>query len=65
MRRNFTVRKSNIPAYYDRVYDFMPEQPLVSRIIDHRRKLVTINRSADPCRAEAVEIPETYTDYRC
>ena len=56
MRHNYTVRKSNMVEYYDNVYDFLPDHPNVSRIIDHARKLVTINRCADPYRAEPVEI---------
>lgn len=56
MRRNYTVRKSNLAEYYDTVYDFLPDYPHISRITDHPRKLVTINRCADPYRAEPVEV---------
>lgn len=55
MRRNYTVRRSNLAEYYDTVYDFLPDSR-ISRVIDHPRKLVTINRCADLYRAEPVEI---------
>lgn len=61
MRRNYTTRKSNMVEYYDTVYDHIPDRPEVSRFINHPRKLVTINLSADPYRSWPVEIfnPET------
>ena len=56
MRRNYTVRKSNLAEYYDVEYDFLPDHPLISRIIDHPRKLITINRCADPYYAQPVDV---------
>lgn len=56
MRRNYTVRPSTMPENYDVVYEFYPDRPEVSKIIDHRRKLVTINRSADPYFSVPVEV---------
>lgn len=56
MRRNFTIRKSNMVEYYDTVYDHIPDRPEVSRFINHPRKLVTINLSADPYYAQPLEI---------
>lgn len=48
MRRNYTVRPSTLVENYDVIYEFYPDRPEVSKIIDHRRKLVTINMDADP-----------------
>ena len=69
MRRNYTVRPSTMPEKDDVVYEFYPDRPEVSKIIDHRRKLVTINRSADPYFSAPVEVwfedswyPETDDD---
>lgn len=56
MRHNYTVRRSNLVDYYDTEYIFLADQPFVSRIIDHPRKLVLINRCADSRRAEPVEL---------
>lgn len=56
MRRNFTIRKSSLPEYYDTVYDYLPDMPHVSKIINHPRKLITINRSADPYYAHPMEV---------
>ena len=56
MRRNHKTRPSSLVENYDVIYDFLPDQPHVSRIIDHPRKLVTINRCADPYRSEPIEI---------
>ena len=56
MRRNYTVRRSNLEEYYDVEYDFMPNYPQIERVIDHPRKLVTINRCADPRYAQPVEV---------
>lgn len=42
--------------YYDVIYDFIPDRPEVSEIINHPRKLRTINRSADPYYAKPLEI---------
>lgn len=56
MRRNYTVRPSTLPENYDVVYEFYPDRPEVSKIIDHRRKLITINRDADPYNSAPEEI---------
>ena len=56
MRRNFTIRKSSMVEYYDTVYDHIPDRPELRKIIDHTRKLVTINRCADPYYAQPVEV---------
>lgn len=61
MRHNYTVRRSNLAEYYDVVYDYLPDMPNVSKVINHPRKLVTINRSADPYYSRPVEVfnPDT------
>ena len=64
MRHNYTVRKSALPEFYDTIYDFIPERPDVNRIINHPRKLVIINRSADPLNARSVEIYNPDIDMR-
>lgn len=56
MRRNYTIRKSSLTEYYDVEYDFMPNHPNISRVIDHPRKLITINRCADLHYAEPYEV---------
>ena len=56
MRHNYSIRKSNIVDYFDTEYDFLPDQPYTSKIIDHPRKLVTVNLCADPYHSEPVEI---------
>lgn len=57
MRRNYPRRSHRDPiANYDVVYDALPGQPNVSRIIDHPRKLITINLTANPWTAEPEEI---------
>ena len=43
MRRNYTVRRSNLVDYYDEEYISIPEEPALWKIIDHRRKLIQIN----------------------
>ena len=57
MRRNYPRRTHRYPAEnYDVVYDTIPERQNVSRIVDHPRKLITINLCANPCTAEVEEI---------
>lgn len=56
MRRNFTIRKSTLPEYYDTVYDYLPDMPHVSKVTNHPRKLITINRSADPYYSHPMEV---------
>lgn len=43
MRRNYTVKKSDLVEYYDTVYHEIPGEPNLWKIIDHGRKLVIIN----------------------
>ena len=57
MRRNHKTRPSSLVENYDVIYDFLPDLPHVSRIIDHPRKLVTVNRCADPFCSKPREIP--------
>lgn len=57
MRRNYPRRTHRDPAEnYDVVYDTIPERQDVSRIINHPRKLITINLCANPYTAEPEEI---------
>ena len=58
-RRNYLDPEEN----YDVVYDVMPDRPEVSRIINHPRKLITVNLSANPYMAEAVEVFRERTCY--
>ena len=58
-RRNYRDPEEN----YDIVYDSMPDRPEVSRIINHPRKLVTVNLAANPYLAEAVEVFRERTCY--
>lgn len=60
MRRNYPKRVQRNPEeYYDHIYEAMPDEPHISRIIDHPRKLVTINLCADMWDSAPVE---KYTD---
>ena len=60
MRRNYPKRVQRNPEeYYDHVYEPMPDEPHISRIIDHPRKLVIINPCADIWDSAPVE---KYTD---
>ena len=64
MRRNYPKRTCRDPEeHYDKVYDSMPDRPEVSRIINHPRKLITINLAANPYLAEAVEVFREHTCY--
>lgn len=64
MRRNYPRRAHRDPAEcYDVVYDNLPDRQNISRIIDHPRKLITINLCANPYMAEAVEIFREHTCY--
>lgn len=65
MRRNNRTRPSSLVQNYDVIYDFLPDQPHVSRIINHPRKLIIINRSADPYYSRPREIPHERTPHRC
>ena len=57
MRRNYPRRTHRDPAEnYDVVYDAIPERQNVSRIVDHPRKLITINLCANLWMAEVEEI---------
>lgn len=57
MRRNYPNRVHRDPEeHYDRIYDALPDRPNVSRIIDHPRKLVTINLCANPYTALPEEV---------
>ena len=57
MRRNYPRRTHRDPAEnYDVIYDNLPERQNVSRIVDHPRKLITINLCANPWTAEVEEI---------
>lgn len=42
--------------YYDVIYDTIPDRSEIGRIIDHPRKLVTINLCANPYTAQVEEI---------
>lgn len=55
MRHNYTTRRSNLEEFYDVVYDSFPELPYVFKIIDHSRKLTTINTDA-PINGEVREV---------
>lgn len=64
MHKNYSHRaRRPIEELYDVVYDAMPDRRDVSRIIDHPRKLVTINLCAYPWAAEVVEIAHGRTCY--
>lgn len=41
---------------YDVVYDTIPDRPEIGRIIDHPRKLVTVNLCANPYTAQVEEV---------
>ena len=56
MRHNYTIRKSNLAEYYDVEYELIPDQPFTSKIINHPRKLITVNLCADPYRAAPQEV---------
>ena len=57
MRKNYPKRVHRDPEeHYDVVYDTIPERRETSRIIDHPRKLITINLCANPWTAEPEEI---------
>lgn len=43
MRKNYTVRRSDMVEYYDTEYISMPDAPQLWKIIHHNRKLVQIN----------------------
>ena len=51
-RRNYRDPKE----YYDVTYDAFPELQDVSKIINHPRKLVTVNLCANPYTAQVQEI---------
>lgn len=64
MRRNYPKRIHRAPEeHYDVVYDNFPDRQHVSRIIDHPRKLITINLCANPYTAEPEEIFISRTCY--
>lgn len=42
--------------YYDVIYDTIPERQEISRIIDHPRKLITVNLCANPYTAQVEEV---------
>lgn len=48
---------------YDTVYDAIPERPDISKIINHPRKLITINLCADPYIAQPEEVFHERTLY--
>lgn len=57
MRKNYPrAAQRNPEEFYDHVYASYPDQPDISRIIDHRRKLVTINNCADYHFARTLDI---------
>ena len=57
MRKNHPRGTYRDPEeHYDLVYDFFPDQQEVSRIIDHRRKLTTVNLCANPAIAQPLDI---------
>lgn len=63
MREDTPRRTRRDPEeYYDVVYDTMPDRQHISRIIDHPRKLITVNLCADPWTAE---VEETFTERTC
>ena len=43
MRRNYTIKRSDLVNYYDTVYHEIPGEPNLWKIIDHSRKLIIIN----------------------
>lgn len=49
--------------YYDHIYRPMPDEPTISRIIDHPRKLVIHNSCANPYIAVPEEIDRERTCY--
>ena len=49
--------------YYDIEYDTIPEMQDVSRIINHPRKLVTVNLCANPYTAQVQEVFHERTCY--
>lgn len=64
MRKNRTPRVRRDPEeHYDHIYEDMPDCPLVSRIIDHPRKLVIHNLCANPWMATVEEINWERTCY--
>lgn len=64
MRRNIPRRiRRNPEEHYDVIYNAFPDRPGMSRIIDHPRKLVTINLCADPWTAQPEEILYERTIY--
>lgn len=57
MRHNYPPRKERpVENRYDTTYEAYPELPHISRIIDHSRKLITINLYADPFNSGPHEI---------
>ena len=48
---------------YDIIYDALPDRPEVSRIVDHPRKLITINLMADAWASAPEEIFRDRTCY--
>lgn len=57
MRRNYPRRTHRDPAEnYDVIYDNLPERQNVSCIINHPRKLITINLCANPYIAMPEEV---------
>lgn len=48
---------------YDVVYDTIPERQEISKIINHPRKLVTINLCANPYTAQVEEVFHERTCY--
>lgn len=64
MRRNYPRNTRRDPGeHYDHIYRAMSNQPSVSMIIDHPRKLVIHNVCADPYSAEPEEIFRARTCY--
>lgn len=55
MRHNYTTRRSNLEEFYDVVYDSFPELPHIFKIVNHSRKLITINTDA-PINGEVREV---------
>ena len=57
MRKNYPrAAQRNPEEYYDHIYANYPDQQDVSQIVDHRRKLVTINCCANPYIARPLDI---------
>ena len=65
MRRNNRTRPSSLTKNYDVIYRFIPKHPEISYIINHPRKLIVMNRCADPYNSRPKVVPYERTPRRC